>query len=154
MPYIVAALVIVVLGIGFTIFQSSDKARPPQETTAPITEQVTTQSPTTATYKDGTYETKTTYQTPVRSEYMIDVTLVLVDDIIADTQIIYSQGAEKDPNAAKFEAAYRTEVIGKNIDTLNLSRVGGASLTTGAFNKALASIKTDAKSKHESTIHI
>jgi uncharacterized protein with FMN-binding domain len=146
MPYVIAVLVIAVIGIGFTMFQSN-KVPATQETaiteTATPVEEVANQS---ATYKDGAHTASATYLTPAKAEYLVEVSLTLANDIVTDAQITYSQGAEKDPNAAKFEAAYRTEVIGKNIDTLNLSRVGGASLTTGAFNNALTNIKTDAKS--------
>ncbi len=145
MPYIIAVLVIAVLGIGFTLLQSNKT-----ETPTPVAQEVTVPNAEVTTgvndYKDGNHVSKVTYLTPAKNEYMLDVTLVVTNDIVTDAQIIYSQGAEVDPNAQRFEAAYRTEVIGKDIDTLNLSRVGGASLTTGAFNNALANIKTDAKS--------
>jgi uncharacterized protein with FMN-binding domain len=145
MPYIIAVLAIAVIGIGFTFFQSNKQSA--VETTIVETNTPTTEVATqTNDYKDGAHTASAKYLTPAKAEYLIEVSLTLANDVVTDAQITYSQGAEKDPNAAKFEAAYRTEVIGKDIDTLNLSRVGGASLTTGAFNKALASIKTDAKS--------
>ncbi len=149
MPYIIAIIIILVMGIGFTLFQSSkttDATTSP--TTTASTPATTAESETIATadYKDGTYTTTTTYRTPKQDEYQLEVTLIVANDTITDSQIVYSQGAEVDPNAQRFDAAYRAEVIGKDIDTLNLSRVGGASLTTGAFNKALEAIKTDAKS--------
>jgi len=144
MPYIIAIIVVAVIGVGFTLFQTS---RTP-ENTAPtaVTEQMPVTDETVADYKDGTYKTTTTYRNPKQDEYQLEVTLVVASDIVTDSQIVYSQGAEKDPNAQRFEAAYRAEVIGKDLDSLNLSRVGGASLTTGGFNKALETIKTDAKS--------
>jgi hypothetical protein len=160
MPYIIAIIVIIALGVGFTLFQSRGEAErsmdqvpavitaPPASTsespTAPETP--VTQTTTTSDYKDGTYKSDVTYQTPKRDEYGVGVSLTLSKDIVTGVTVTYSQGAEKDPNAQRFEAAYKTEVIGKDIDTLNLARVGGASLTTGAFNNALAEIKSDAKS--------
>lgn len=103
-----------------------------------------TEAVATSDYKDGTYRSQVTYFTPNRDEYLLDVSLTLKDDVVTAANVTYSQGAEKDPNAQRFEKAYRTEVIGKEIESLNLSRVGGASLTTGAFNEALAEIKADA----------
>ncbi len=38
--------------------------------------------------------------------------------------------------------AYESQVIGKKLDAIKLSRVGGASLTTGGFNDALAKVKS------------
>jgi uncharacterized protein with FMN-binding domain len=145
MPYIIAIILVAVIGVGFTLFQSSrtpDAAAP-----VAVTEQLPVTNDTAAVidYKDGTYKTTTTYRTPKQDEYKLEVTLLVANDIVTDSQITYSQGAEKDPNAQRFEAAYRAEVIGKDIDTLSLSRVGGASLTTTSFNKALETIKTDAK---------
>ncbi len=146
MPYIIAVLAIAVIGIGFTLLQS-DKQPATEETTVVETNTPTTEVATqTNDYQNGAHQTTVTYLTPIKAEYMLEVSLTLENDIVTDAQITYSQGAEKDPNAQRFEAAYRTEVIGKDIDTLNLSRVGGASLTTGAFNNALTAIKTDVKS--------
>lgn len=163
MPYIIAILIVVVAGVGFTLFRTSapsDTAPTVSEATStnaavainngtseevqvPSTTQ--TQSPDSATsaYKDGSYDSTVTYLTPVRTEYKLAVELTLKDSIVTGAEVTYSQGAEKDPNAQRFEAAYRTEVIGKSLESINLSRVGGASLTTGAFNKALAEIKVD-----------
>lgn len=144
MPYIIALLALVVIGVGFTLFKSSDVPQP--ESATVVTEQPAPEESVANMYKDGTYTTTTTYQTPARAEYSMEVTLIVANNTVTDSQIVYSQGAEKDPNAQRFDAAYRTEIIGKTLDTISLSRVGGASLTTGAFNKALETIKTDAQS--------
>lgn len=152
MPYIIALVVIVALGVGFTLIQSPKTAT--TDSTPTITEETneTADSAEVATtevphdYDNGVHRTEVTYMTPLKNEYRLDVSLTLNNDIVTDADITYSQGAEIDPNAQKFEGAYKTEIIGKDIDSLNLSRVGGASLTTGAFNEALATIKTDAKS--------
>lgn len=157
MPYIIALVVIVALGVGFTLMQSPKTTT--TDTPTPVTE-VVTETPTTETprteevppsntasdYNNGVHSTQVTYFTPMRTEYLLDISLTLNNDIITDANIAYSQGAEVDPNAQKFEAAYKSQIIGKDIDSLNLSRVGGASLTTGAFNEALVAIKADAKS--------
>ena len=160
MPYLIAIIVLVVVALGFTLFRSNT----PAETTEVVSlnSSSTAQgdvmavpagdadsnndSPnTTATaFKNGSYDTVVTYLTPLRTEYKLDVELTLKDGIVTGADVGYSQGAEKDPNAQRFEAAYKTEVIGKSLDSINLSRVGGASLTTGAFNNALAEIKADA----------
>jgi hypothetical protein len=41
---------------------------------------------------------------------------------------------------AKFAESVSSEIVGKNIKDLKLSAVGGASLTTGAFNQFIASL--------------
>ena len=163
MPYLIAIIVLVVVALGFTLFRSESPAdTEPTETvtlnssstaqgdvvTVPATEDkdraADTPTNNANTYDDGTYDQTVTYLTPIRSEYKLEVALTVKNDIVTAATVEYSQGAEKDPNAQRFEAAYRTAVIGKSLDSINLSRVGGASLTTGAFNNALAEIKADA----------
>jgi hypothetical protein len=111
---------------------------PPREDSAPAV--------VASEYQDGTHTTAVTYNTPKRDTYLLDVSLTLANDIVTDASVTYGNGAEKDSNAQRFEKAYRTQVIGKKLDALNLSRVGGASLTTNAFNDAVAKIKADAQS--------
>ena len=168
MPYIIAFVVIVVIGVSYTLFQNSKpidettdttairvEETLPEDNTASTDSVATEPAPETPTtkpevvadapdYVDGTYKTSVTYTTPKKDEYLLDVTFTIANDIVTDTNIVYSQGAEKDPNAQRFEKAYEALVIGKDMDAISLSRVGGASLTTGAFNNALAKIKYDA----------
>ena len=157
MPYVIAIVLVIVGGAVYFFLQEDAQVATPEPT--PVTQELiqnepapeaapstNTEGEATTDYKDGTYETQVTYLTPVRDEYLLDVSLTLTNDIVTGANVVYSQGAEKDPNPQRFEAAYKAQIIGKNIDTLNLSRVGGASLTTAAFNNALADIKADAKS--------
>ena len=162
MPYLIAIALVVIGGAAYYFLQDSTAVVTPeptpvtqelvtpeadsQQNVSPTTESNPTPSTTATDYNDGTYETDVTYLTPMRSEYGVNVSLTLTKDIVTGATVTYSDGAENDPNAAKFQAAYKAQVIGKDIDTLNLARVGGASLTTGAFNNALVAIKADAKS--------
>ncbi len=102
-----------------------------------------------STYKDGTYTVSADYVAPSRSSHTVDVTLTLADDVVTDVNVEF--GGDKDVegsnyNQGKFVAAYKTLVVGKTLDSISLSRVGGASLTTNAFNEALAEVKTKAQS--------
>ena len=142
MPYIITILVAVVLGVGFTLFQSNKTASVSEPT--PITQ--TTPTNVVVNFKDGTYNADATYRTPVMSKYKINVALQVTGGVVTNSTVTYADGAEKDPNAKHFEEAYKTEVVGKKLNDINLSRVGGASLTTGAFNQALTVIKTQAQS--------
>lgn len=45
----------------------------------------------------------------------------------------------------KFIGGYAALIVGKNIDTVQLSYVSGSSLTSGGFNDALAKIKVSAR---------
>ena len=98
-----------------------------------------------STYRDGIYTTDVSYQVPSGQFEPVKVTITLDNDIITDVELKFEGivGTSR-LNQAKFVGAYEPLVIGKDIDSLNLSRVGGASLTTGAFNNALQKIKADA----------
>jgi hypothetical protein len=47
---------------------------------------------------------------------------------------------------ADFASGYKSQVVGKDIATLQLSRVSGSSLTPRGFNEALNIIRSQAKS--------
>lgn len=206
MPYIITVLALVVLSVGFTLFQSSksqteglaadgttvsageelsteqtpidmaiasaspdlddeeaevedDKDDDFERHTFPTPTPVVTQVPTkptpapeitptpTATtynYKNGTYTTRTNYKTPDRDTYTMDVTVTVVNDVVTATNVIFDQRAQKDSFVKRFDGAYESYVINKDLDNISLSRIAGASLTTKAFNNALIDIKTQA----------
>jgi hypothetical protein len=47
---------------------------------------------------------------------------------------------ESQKYSSNFQRAYKTEVIGKPLAGLKLSRIGGASLTTAAFNRSFSQL--------------
>ncbi len=194
MPYLIAIAIIIVAGIGFTLFQSDDTTvsapitdteitreitneevtnSDPSSVTTPVTENTNTPTETTPSpapaentkpavvstpkpaetaptvaydYKNGTYTSKITYNVPDHKTYTMDVTLTIDKDKVTSSNIVYSSNASGDGNTKKFNNAYSSQVIGKDVDSINLSRVGGASLTTNAFNNAIEAVKADAKS--------
>lgn len=96
-------------------------------------------------YKDGTYTAKSEYYVPHGYE-TIQVTLTLKGDVVTASSIVNS---ESNPESASFQedfaGAYKSYVVGKNIDSINLSYVAGASDTTDGFNEALAKIQAEAR---------
>ncbi|MBN9189473.1 hypothetical protein [Microbacterium sp.] len=95
-------------------------------------------------YKDGTYTAEGSYQTPESVE-TISVTVTLKDDVVTDVSINGSPTrAESQQYQAQFVGGISDAVVGKNIDTLSVSRVAGSSLTSGGFNKAIDEIKSEA----------
>jgi hypothetical protein len=81
------------------------------------------------------------YLTPARTSHDMTVTLTVADGIVTDASIIYDNGdGFSNAHQERFDGAYKAQVIGQPIDGIALSRVGGASLTTGAFNDAAAQI--------------
>ena len=123
------------------------------DTTTPSTEATTTPSETgtdtgttAGAYADGTYTESADYSAPSGTE-SIDVTITLADDVITDVQVT---GHATDPQAkvhqGEFASGIAGVVVGKSIDDIQVDKVGGSSLTSGGFNKAVDLIKADAAS--------
>jgi uncharacterized protein with FMN-binding domain len=131
---------------------TTDAAAPadtaPAATSAPTSSATTdgsTSSSTSGTYKDGTYEATGQYATPESVE-TVDVTLILAGDTITDVTVTGDpQAAESKEYQSKFIGGIKSEVVGKKLDEISVSKVAGSSLTSGGFNKAVDTIKTEAK---------
>lgn len=97
-----------------------------------------------AAYADGTYTESGSYQAPSGTE-TVEVTVTLADDIITDVQVV---GEATDPQAklhqGEFISGIAGIVVGKDIDDIQVDKVGGSSLTSGGFNAAIDAIKADA----------
>ncbi|MEK7638735.1 MAG: hypothetical protein AAB388_01100 [Patescibacteria group bacterium] len=90
----------------------------------------------------GTFSAISHYLTPDRTDHEIEVTLTLVDGVVTDSDVVYDNIAGyTTANQERFDKVYQTEVIGKSLDEINLSQVGGASITSRTFNEAVAKIK-------------
>ena len=141
---LLAIALVVVVSLGIFLFKG--------KTTTSTSEEVITEAPTTETgnntftYKDGVYSATGNYSTPSTKEE-IDVTLTLKDGIITEAEVIAKATF---PTSKKmqtdFVANYKEQVVGKNIDEVNLVKVSGSSLTPKGFNEALEEIKAQAKS--------
>ena len=109
----------------------------PEAAAEPVAELALTAAPTAVALSADA-----TYLTPARKEHLVGVALSIEDGIITAANVQYDNAEAKTPQHKAFDAAYKSVVIGENINTISLSRVGGASLTTTAFNEAVASIRT------------
>lgn len=146
----VIVAVVVVLGVIATsiAFDKKDTAVAPV-TPEPVTTPVTTtkqpsDKPKTV-YKNGTYSSTGFYMSPGGGD-RLNVTLVIANDVVTDATITEAAGDNTSVKyQEKFIAGYKQYVIGQKIDTLNLTKVSGASLTPIGFNDALAQIKVKAK---------
>lgn len=97
-------------------------------------------------YTDGTYTADGSYQTPESIE-KISVTVTLEGDVITAVEVTGDpQKAESKQYQGKFIGGIQSEVVGKNIDEISVSRVAGSSLTSGGFNDAITQIKAEATS--------
>ncbi|VXB52887.1 conserved exported hypothetical protein [Arthrobacter sp. 9AX] len=98
-----------------------------------------------STYKDGTYSADGNYVSPNGTE-TVGVQLTLAEGKITDVSITQHPS---NPNTRKFQGEFAGgiagQVVGKNIDELNVSKVAGSSLTSGGFNEAVEKIKQEAQ---------
>lgn len=103
-------------------------------------------SVTSATsFKDGTYTANGSYQTPGGSE-SIGVTLTLSSGTITDASVTQNaSGGEAEEYQSRFASSFKSQVVGKKITDVSLSRVAGSSLTPNGFNNALQTIEEQAK---------
>ena len=107
--------------------------------TSPSTTKISTQPKPDVLTK--TYETEVSYEVPENSE-SLKVRFTLKDDIITDVSADFSMSDGKSRRYQQnFKDSFEPLVIGQSIKNLSLSRVGGASLTTEAFNQAIQNIK-------------
>lgn len=117
----------------------------PAASSAPSTSAAADTSSTSGSYKDGTYEATGQYATPESVE-TIDVTLTVAGDTVTAVEVTGDpQAAESKRYQGEFIGGIQSEVVGKKLDELSVSKVAGSSLTSGGFNKAVDTIKTEAK---------
>ncbi|GAA1781796.1 hypothetical protein GCM10009712_31390 [Pseudarthrobacter sulfonivorans] len=96
-------------------------------------------------YQDGTYSADGTYVSPNGTE-TVGVELTLAAGTVTAVNITQHPS---NPNTRKFQGEFAggiaSQVVGKNIDELKVSKVAGSSLTSGGFNQAVEKIKSEAQ---------
>ena len=98
-------------------------------------------APTPAVASGQTYSEKVSYLTPARTEHKMNISLTVAAGLVTGASIVYDEGAGfSNGHQERFDNAYKAQVVGKSLENISLSRVGGASLTSEAFNRAVASI--------------
>jgi uncharacterized protein with FMN-binding domain len=99
---------------------------------------------TASTYADGTYTAEGSYATPESVETIV-VTVTLQDDIITSVDVSGDpQKRESEEYQSRFIGGIADVVVGQDIDQISVSRVAGSSLTSGGFNQAIDTIKSEA----------
>ena len=111
-------------------------------TSSPRSTQGPEQEAQAGSYRDGTYEA-TGWYGGLPSHH--DVTLTIADDLITDVTV--STPAE-DPTSLEYQQAFAAalpdEVIGRDVDEVQIDRLAGASGCPDGFMDALEQIKTQA----------
>jgi uncharacterized protein with FMN-binding domain len=153
-----AVLIVIVAIVGYTVANNKDENTESagtgtttsnndssNSTAGDPDQSVSNDAASNANYKDGTYNATGAYTSPGGRE-SIDVTITLKDGVISD---VSAEGNASDVEAEEYQgmflAAYKEQVVGKNIDDVSLSRVSGSSLTSQGFNNALDDIKQEAE---------
>lgn len=97
------------------------------------------------TAKDGTYTAVGTYVSPGGTQH-ITVKVSLKGGVVTDATA--TSGAidnESKLYQQDFISGYKSQVVGKSIDHVKLSRVSGSSLTSQGFNDAISQIRKKAE---------
>lgn len=152
-PVYIALIVIVLIGVGVTAVVVTKKSDDSSATTntAQTTDTTTSESSDTtasdssATYKDGTYTETGRYVSPGGAE-SIEVSVTIANNVITDATVVGDATlGDAKQYQGDFISGFKTLVVGKEVNSVSISRVAGASLTTKGFNTALEAIKADAK---------
>ena len=119
----------------------------PEASTAPTPAATASDSESTSsssTYADGTYTAEGSYATPESVETIV-VTVTLENDIITAVDVTGDpQKPESEEYQGRFIGGIADVVVGQDIDQISVSRVAGSSLTSGGFNQAIDTIKSEA----------
>lgn len=131
-----------------SVMATADSGTYPTKASSPTGSPAGSASPMAAPkspYKDGTFTTRATYGTPDGAQSM-GVSITLQQGIVTATSATeQASGHESAQYQMMFIQSYKSHVVGKRIDSLSLSAVSGASLTTKGFNDALSAIRYQAK---------
>lgn len=112
-----------------------------------VAEVVETEEVSANDYNDGSYTSQVTYPLPNGGSHFIVVNVTLEADAVTDLVLSYDgeNGSASSRSQTRFSETINPFVLTKDLDEITaLSRVGGSSLTTDAFNEALGNIKADA----------
>ena len=98
-------------------------------------------------YQNGEYTATGSYIPPSNTKEEVTVSLTLSDGVVTDLEVSTSGNH---PTSKRYQAEFtdgiQKEVVGKPIDSLDVGKVAGSSLTSQGFNKALEQIKAEAGS--------
>lgn len=96
-------------------------------------------------YNNGSYSVTVDYSTPDGVE-KIGVSLTVQNDVVVNSQFTdLSKDKKSKQYNQLFGQNYQSQINGKPLDSILLSNVSGASLTTQAFNRAVEQIRMQAR---------
>ncbi len=149
--------VVAAAGIGgYKLFATPDSSvsPTPAPTAAVQSSQVASVQPsastpaaiTTSAYKDGTYNAQASYRVPHGGNNTVSAQVTVAGGKISDVTVNDSfTDGESESYVSGFESEIKSTIKGQSLSDISVSRVGGASLTSEAFNAVLDTIRNDAK---------
>lgn len=141
---IIAIVVIGAIVAGTILVRPKNSTSTTSDQSAATVDQNTSLNPN-ATYKDGTYNAIGDYSTPEGTEE-IAVTITITSGMVTNSSISQqTRSRESSGYQQDFADNYKSFVEGKQLATLQLSRVAGSSLTPIGFNEALDAIRSQAQ---------
>lgn len=97
-------------------------------------------------YCNGDYSVVINYEVSDGSDAYVNARIVLEDDEVQYATASYGATSQEVQQwQSEFDNDFRKLVIGKSLDDVALSRVGGASLTTDAYQQAVELIEDEAR---------
>lgn len=133
--------------IGFFIYWFENKTVAPNENVNQNPETATipeTKTNTSTKYKDGQYKVIGEYTAPSGLEKVSITFNILGDKINSLTVESLGIHATTKKFQGKFIGGIQSVAVGQNLENFKVDVVSGASLTSGAFNKALAQVRQQA----------
>ncbi len=117
-----------------------------QNSTTPVASAPSSSTTSASPYMNGSYTASIDYMVP-KSDNTITVQMTIDNGTVTAVKATHDYNdRESDFYIANFDSLIQQEVTGKKIDEVSIGRVGGASLTSNAFEDAIATIKNEAKS--------
>lgn len=147
---IIVVVLIVIAATAAVVMSNNktDESNTPTASVSPsssVAETTNTNASTSSSYKDGTYTATGSYQTPGGRE-SIDVTVTLSGGTITEATVEQNAiSGEAEEYQSKFVSGYKSQVVGKKINEVSLTRVAGSSLTPNGFNSAIDDIESQAQ---------
>lgn len=97
-------------------------------------------------YKDGAYNINLDYPAPGGHTENMDFVMTITNDRLTNLEIKYvASNKESEQWQGRFAKKIKGEVLNEEINNISPARIGGASLTTTAFNEALKQAQTQAQ---------
>ena len=129
-----------------SVISSSTQDTTTSSAATPATTNTSTSSESSSSYADGTYVASVNYSVPKGDVNSLSATITVTGGVITNLTVDNSYSDhESGRYISDFESLISSAVKGESLSSVSVSRVGGASLTSDAFNAVLDTIRADAK---------